>query len=300
MLQQTTVTTVLPYYDRFMTRFPNVKSLADASEEEVLSLWSGLGYYSRARNLHKAAKLLKNSKAFPHTLEALLQLPGIGRYTAGAIASIAFELRVPILDGNVMRVLSRLFLMDEDPKSGSGQKVFWQKAEDILPHKQLGDFNQALMELGATVCAPEKPICLFCPLQKDCRAFQEADPEKYPKILKKISYKKEEWSVAVIRRGNKLLMRQRKNESVMKGMWEFPMVLGNQENLQNSFPIILEKPLKPIAHSIMNRRLQMTPYLCALKEKALASSDYRWVSLEDFDTLPMSSMIKKMVKKNSF
>src|SRR5438105_5534112 len=168
MLQQTQVATVIPYFNRFMAAYPTLRDLAAANEQEVLRVWQGLGYYSRARHLLGTAKILvdeKNGK-IPATVEELLELPGIGRYTAGAIASLAFERRAPILDGNVSRVLCRLDLIRDESK-----EALWTRAEELLPKKRIGDFNSALMELGATVCTPRAPKCLMCPVQKHCAAL---------------------------------------------------------------------------------------------------------------------------------
>src|SRR6185436_5567502 len=165
MLQQTQVATVIPYFNRFMAAYPTLRDLAGANEQEILRLWQGLGYYSRARCLLGTAKILVDQKngEIPSTVEELLELPGIGRYTAGAIASLAFETRAPIVDGNVARVLSRLDLIREASKES-----LWTRAEEILPQKRIGDFNSALMELGATICTPRAPKCLLCRVQKHC------------------------------------------------------------------------------------------------------------------------------------
>ncbi len=168
MLQQTQVATVIPYYQRFLDQFPSIAELACADEHDVLRLWQGLGYYSRARNLHAAAKRIANELGgtFPDTVESLLELPGVGRYTAGAVASIAFDRRAPILDGNVVRVLCRIDKVEGDPREKNTQAGLWTRAEEILPAKRPGDFNSALMELGATICTPRNPRCLFCPVRK--------------------------------------------------------------------------------------------------------------------------------------
>ena len=184
MLQQTQVKTVLPYFDRFMDRFPDVRALAAASEQEVLGAWSGLGYYRRAKALHRAARTIVQERCgvLPETLEGWLALPGVGRYTAGAILSIAYGKRYPIVDGNVARVLSRLFVVRGDPRSGPSRKALWQKAEEVLPRRSVSDFNQGLMELGALVCTPREPKCLVCPLQVDCEAHRRGLQERLPEL----------------------------------------------------------------------------------------------------------------------
>ncbi len=172
MLQQTQVKTVVPYFEKFFDRFPDVRTLAGAGEQEVLAAWSGLGYYRRAKALHRGASLIVQERngLLPDTFEEWLTLPGIGRYTAGAIMSIAYGERYAILDGNVTRVLTRLFLIRGNPKQSKVNKRLWRKAEAILPRRSISEFNQALMELGALVCTTRNPRCLVCPLEQECKA----------------------------------------------------------------------------------------------------------------------------------
>jgi A/G-specific adenine glycosylase len=311
MLQQTTVATVIPYYEKFLKRFPTVKTLAEAPEEEVLKYWSGLGYYSRARNLQKAAKIIlsgpvasgafcrrdltavRKSPSHHPTVAELLQLPGIGRYTAGAIASIAFDQKAPIVDGNVIRVLSRIFKIGEDPKSSEGQKVFWKKAEEVLPEKHCGDFNQALMELGATICLPENPLCLVCPVSALCKGKKETG--KYPKAKKKTDYRDVLMTAAVIVKEEgkirKILMIQRPQKGLLKGMWEIPMVEGDLEALVKKWPLQIDSALPLVRHSVLNRRLKIRPVVARLQEPI--AENHRWItSVAD---LPTSSMNKKIL-----
>ena len=182
MLQQTTVVAVIPYFERFLGRFPTVADLAAADESEVLRLWEGLGYYSRARNLHRAAKVIveQYSGLFPTELDTLQSLPGVGRYTAGAIASFAFDQRAPIVEANTLRLYSRLIGYAGDPRSRDGQERLWAFAEDILPRKGAGRLNQALMELGATVCSPREPDCESCPVHAHCQAFRDGTQATIP------------------------------------------------------------------------------------------------------------------------
>ena len=182
MLQQTTVSTVIPYYGRFLKRFPDVAALAGADEDEVLRLWAGLGYYSRARNLHRAAQAVvsEHGGRLPGTLAGLRSLPGVGRYTAAAVASIAFGLPAELVDGNVIRVYARLFALRGDPKSPALQAKVWALAAEHLDHRRPGDWNQALMELGATVCSPVGPECGRCPLAEDCLARRRGLQDSIP------------------------------------------------------------------------------------------------------------------------
>jgi A/G-specific adenine glycosylase len=180
MLQQTRVEAVLPYYERFLGRFPNVDDLASAPIDEVLALWSGLGYYRRARQLHAAARRIADAREFPRTLDRLLELPGVGSYTAAAVASIAFGLAVPVLDGNVERVMARRLALAEDPKRGASRALLVAAAAALLDPSRPGDSNQALMELGATLCLPRQPRCELCPLRPGCAASGEGRPGLYP------------------------------------------------------------------------------------------------------------------------
>jgi A/G-specific adenine glycosylase len=183
MLQQTTVAAVVPYFERFLARFPTVGELADASEDEVLRQWEGLGYYSRARNIHKTAKLIVAERRgrFPDEVEQLIRLPGIGRYTAGAIASFAFDRPAPIVEANTLRLYCRLTGYAGDPRSAAGQRLLWEFAERVLPRRSPGRFNHALMELGATHCTPAEPDCPRCPVRSCCRAFAEGSQASIPR-----------------------------------------------------------------------------------------------------------------------
>src|SRR5436305_2815152 len=221
MLQQTRVETVLPFYNRFLERFPAVEDLAAAGIEEVLALWSGLGYYRRARQLHAAARRIAELGSFPATVEGLLALPGIGAYTAAAVASIAFGVAVPVMDGNVERVLSRCLALDEDPKSGSARRQLLAAAAGLLDPERPGDGNQALMELGATLCSPRRPKCLLCPLRSGCRAAREGDPELYPVARTKRQGERHRLVVAVVEEeGGVLLFRRPEDSVLLAGNWD--------------------------------------------------------------------------------
>jgi A/G-specific adenine glycosylase len=224
MLQQTQVDTVIPYYRKFLKTFPAVKPLAGADLSKVLKLWEGLGYYSRARNLHRASRVIaeKFHGSIPDNSKDLLSLPGIGRYTAGAILSIAHNKEAAILDGNVKRVLSRLFAVSGNPAEKETEEALWQISEALVPEKSPGDFNQALMDLGSMVCTPRDPQCVKCPLRDDCTGTASGDPERYPsrKIRKAIPHI--EAVAGVIMKDGKVLVRQRAAEGLLGGLWEFP------------------------------------------------------------------------------
>lgn len=224
MLQQTVVAAVIPYFEKFMSRFPDVQVLADSEESDVLQHWEGLGYYSRARNIHKAAKIIAGelNGEFPTQVEALQKLPGIGRYTAGAICSFAYDQPAPIVEANTLRLYARLIGLEEDPRSKSGQNQLWDFAELILPRKSPGAFNQAMMDLGSLVCTPQNPNCAGCPVSSGCEAFlkqrqhQIPLPKKRPEITPLTAA-----SIAVLSEG-KVMIRQRMQGELWAGLWDFP------------------------------------------------------------------------------
>src|SRR3954447_16114758 len=230
MLQQTRVETVLPFYNRFLERFPTVEDLARAEVEEVLALWSGLGYYRRARQLHAAAREIAAAGAFPSTLEGLLALPGIGAYTTAAVASIAFGVAAPVMDGNVERVLSRCLALDADPHASAGRRQLLAAAAELLDPLRPGDSNQALMELGATLCSPRNPKCLLCPLRSGCRAAAEGDPERYPVPKTKREPERHRLLVAVVEEASGVLLFRRPDDStLLAGTWELPWMTRERD-----------------------------------------------------------------------
>ncbi|MCL4693218.1 MAG: A/G-specific adenine glycosylase [Candidatus Hydrogenedentes bacterium] len=224
MLQQTRVDQGTPYFERFIAAFPTVQALAAAKDAQVLKLWEGLGYYSRARNLHRAAKIVAHEMdgAFPATAEAWRALPGVGRYTAGAIASIAFDEPVAVLDGNVIRVLSRIFDITESTDDTRTRDRLWEIAETLVPQKSPGDFNQAMMELGARVCTPRAPQCAECPVRLHCDALSKGVQEQRPVRKKKAATPHYEYVVGVIPKNGRYLLAKRPDNGLLGGMWEFP------------------------------------------------------------------------------
>jgi A/G-specific adenine glycosylase len=227
MLQQTRVAVVIPYWQRWMARFPTAGALAGAPLDDVLAVWSGLGYYGRARNLHRGARevVARYDGRLPDTAAELRTLPGIGRYTAGAIASIAFDRREALVDGNVARVLARVFAVEEDVKSAAGQKRLWQLAADLVPDEAPGDFNQGLMELGATVCAPAAPRCADCPLADPCRAHRDGRTGELPRMPERRRDADKPLLAAAaawVERGGKLLLARRVAGGLFGGLWELP------------------------------------------------------------------------------
>ncbi len=225
MLQQTQVTTVIPYYERWLLRFPTLAALAAAPEDEVLRHWQGLGYYSRARRLHQAARVVleRHGGHLPASEEQRRALPGVGAYTAGAVASIAFGQAVPVVDGNVVRVLTRLDALRGDPTRAPLSAELWRRARALLPQRAPGDFNQALMELGATVCTPRSPRCAACPLQSRCKALRLGLVERLPELPRRppVTHTREV-SLIVTRGARSLVERVPKAASRSAGLWSFP------------------------------------------------------------------------------
>jgi A/G-specific adenine glycosylase len=224
MPQHTQVKTVLPYFERWMKAFPSVRSLARASDHEVLRLWQGLGYYSRARNLKRAAAYLleRHGGRLPRTYEAILRVPGIGPYSAGAILSIAYGAKVPIADGNVLRVLGRVFAVPDPVSLPAVRERVRRLEEALLPARRPGEFNEALMELGALVCTPRNPACPGCPVRAHCRAFAGGAPEKFPVKTRRIPVQKVEACAVILEKEGKVLIRRRPVGRLMGGLWEFP------------------------------------------------------------------------------
>lgn len=302
MLQQTQVATVIPYYGRFLARFPDLAALAAASLTETLKAWEGLGYYARARNLHKAAAEItaQHGGQLPTTYAELRRLPGFGDYTAGAVASIAFGRAVPAVDGNARRVLARLFAIEEDIRRSGTMRRLRQLAAKLVDPDRPGDWNQALIELGALVCRPHTPQCPLCPLAELCRARLQGRehtlPHKSP--AKKLPHY--DVTAAVIRRGERMLIAQRPPEGMLGGLWEFPG--GKQEageslaqclrrEIREELGIEIEvgPPLTTIRHSYTHFKITLHAFYCRLlrgEPQPLEVADWRWVCLEELDAFP--------------
>jgi A/G-specific adenine glycosylase len=271
MLQQTQVATVVPYYERFMERFPTVEILATASLDDVLKLWEGLGYYARARHLHAAALrvISEFNGRIPDTMEELLSLPGIGRYTAGALLSIAGNQDVPAPDGNARRVLCRVFAIGEDVTRGPGQRRLWNLAESLLPRGRAGDFNQALMDLGATVCIPRAPFCGDCPLSNECQAHRLGQEVQFPIRRPRRPLPHYEVAAGIIwNGGGKFLIAQRLPEGLLGGLWEFPggkrepdetleECLQRELSEELAINVVVGSPLTVVQHTYTHFRITM-------------------------------------------
>ncbi|HYU34677.1 MAG TPA: A/G-specific adenine glycosylase [Thermoanaerobaculia bacterium] len=304
MLQQTRVEVVLPYYERFLARFPTIEELAAAGIDEVLALWSGLGYYRRARQLHAAARQVAASGGFPSTLDGWLALPGVGAYTAAAVASIAFGVAVPVLDGNVERVLSRWLALAADPRSSGARRELLAAAAGLLAAERPGDSNQALMELGATLCTPRRPKCLLCPLASGCRAAAAGDPEIYPAAKAKRESEKRRLVVAVAEREERVLLFRRPDDSsLLAGTWELPWVgedgdAAPEPALACRYGGIwrLGPRLAEVRHGITYRDLEIAVHRAEVAEAPFAAEAAGWFDAAGRKGLAVSSLVGKVLR----
>lgn len=305
MLQQTRVETVLGYYDRFLQRFPTIADLAAAPEDDVLKLWEGLGYYSRARNLHKGAQqvMADFGGTIPAEVDQLRRISGIGPYTAGAIASIAFDQPVPAVDGNVIRVVSRLTGIRENVGIPSVRRMLEAQAADLVPAQRPGDFNQAMMDLGATVCMPGTPACEKCPLHSLCDACAAGDAEDLPVLPRKNPPKVIDYAVCLIFSGDRVLMRQR-TETMLHGLWVFPMVEGTPTLRQlpaavkklTKFAVTDTQSAGEAKHVFTHQIWQMQLYTMHVSETADAPAGYRFVPVKEMNSLAIPTAVKAAVK----
>ncbi len=305
MLQQTRVETVIGYYQRFLERFPTVRALAEAPLDDVLKAWEGLGYYSRARNLHQGAKQIVADFGgeLPADVEALRKISGIGPYTAGAIASIAFGLRTPAVDGNVIRVVSRVRGIRENVGIPSVRRSIEEQTTVLIPADRPGDFNQALMDLGASICTPGTPDCLKCPLQSLCSACAEGDAEELPVLPRKNPPQVQHWAVCLVYAGDRILMRQR-TETLLNGLWVFPMIEGTFTSRQlpaaakrlTRFAVSDVQEMGEGRHVFTHRIWEMRIYAMQAPADASAPSGYRFVPLQEMKTLAIPTAMKAAVK----
>ena len=314
MLQQTRVETVIPYFKRWMGFFPDLVSLAKASQQEVLAAWEGLGYYSRARNLHRAAQIVVQEMGgeLPRDPQALSRLPGIGRYTAGAIASLAFGADAPALDGNIRRVLARVFNLTEPARSPAGERRLWELAAEHLPPERAGDYNQALMDLGATICTPRAPDCQGCPVSRFCQARALGVQEERPVMPQKPPIPHYVVTAAVICRDKQVLIAQRPPEGLLGGLWEFPggklqpgeelaACLQREISEELGVHIAVQQPVGVYRHAYTHFRVTLHAFHCGLVNGAqpqpLQANDLRWVALAELPTFPMGK-IDRMIARD--
>ena len=305
MLQQTRVETVTRYWGRFLERFPTVADLARAGEQEVLKAWEGLGYYRRARHLHQAAREVveRHHGVVPSDEEAFRALPGVGDYTAGAVLSIAFGRPLPAVDGNVIRVLCRIYNIEEDPTRPETAKRIRAIAASLVHRRRAGDWTQALMELGATVCLPREPRCLLCPVAAHCKGRAAGTAARLPARPKRKAPHRWEHACAVVRRGGKLLFVRRPEEGLLGGLWELPSGDMSGEPLEEAVPRILaqttglsgtyDRELGRVYHAFTHARLTLR--VCTVREARgrLSSARAAWCAPGDVARLPLSAVARK-------
>jgi A/G-specific adenine glycosylase len=313
MLQQTQVATVVPYFERFLDAFPTLADLAAADEQDVLRLWEGLGYYRRAHDLHRAARLLteRHDGCFPNDPEMLLDVPGMGRYTLGAVLSQAFDCRLPILEANSQRVLCRLFGQTDDPRRGPLRRWLWQVAELLLPARRVGEFNQALMELGALVCTPAAPQCSHCPLLDQCAAYRAGLQDQIPaRAVPPPTEDVQEVAVVVYRGGNVLLV-QRPAQGRWAGLWEFPHgPLHNGESHEDAairvahelvgLEVSLGPELLTVRHGVTRFRITLVGFEARHRRGRFRSAFYaqgRWLKPEQLRDYPVSVPQRRLAQE---
>lgn len=307
MLQQTQVATVLSYYTRFLERFPNVSALADAPADEVMGLWSGLGYYSRARNLHSCAQkvMSHHAGAFPANAKTLAELPGIGRSTAGAIAAFCFAERVPILDANVRRVLTRWLGFDKDLALAKNERLLWDLAETLLPSTDLQNamprYTQGLMDLGATVCLPRAPRCEQCPLHEGCIASSSGTASQYPVKKRKLNRRSESWFLVVVRNEQgQVWLQRRPDQGIWAGMHCVPVF--TDEDSRGAFvasvahgTVTTEKSLPPFLHVLTHRDLYLHPTVLSGSAVPRLRGDGDWFRPDQWHAVGLPAPIRKLL-----
>ncbi len=311
MLQQTRVDTVIPYYERFLERFPNVRALAEAELDDVMQEWAGLGYYSRARNLWRAANMVctRFEGRMPDEASILQELPGVGRYTAGAVASIAFDRCEPVVDGNVARVLSRLHALDLDVKSGPGSRWLWAEAGRVVAGPQPGELNQALMELGATLCTPTAPACDRCPVRAHCEAAERGDPESFPVLPKRRAARPARAVAALVLRRGRALAVRRPPHGLLGGLWELPSAeVASDAEAKRELAGLLQarvgleigspRPLGRVEHVFTHRRLTLDLFRADVlggRVRLDGFDAHRWMTPSALRDLPASRLTAKVL-----
>ncbi len=313
MLQQTQVATVLPYYHEFLKRFADLPKLAGADLQEILKAWEGLGYYARARNLHKAAGIVvdQHQGHIPQSWQDFRKLPGVGDYIAAAVLSIAFNQPYSVVDGNVKRVLSRLFVMNEPVNQSPAKKIFQQAAADLLDAQKPGSFNQALMELGAIVCKPRNPLCRTCPVQTWCLAYQDNRIFEFPRKLKKQPTPQYQVAVGVVFKKGRVLITRRKPEGLLGGLWEFP---GGKIKIREkaeaacireikeevNLAVKVDSHLCMVKHAYTHFKIQMEVFCCTYisgRVKLNGPVDHRWIRLNQLENFPLPKANHKFLSQ---
>jgi A/G-specific adenine glycosylase len=313
MLQQTQVDTVVPYYSKFLSRFEGIKDLARADLQDVLKIWEGLGYYARARNLHRAAGIVLNqcNGIVPNQREDFRRLPGVGDYIAAAVLSIAFEKPYPVVDGNVKRVLARLFLMEEPVNKSASLKAFQERSVILLDPQRPGIYNQAIMELGATVCKPQRPLCRTCPVKKMCRAHQSGRVSEYPRKVAGKPTPRYQISVGVVFKNGRVLITRRKLDGLLGGLWEFPggkIKTGEDAEAacireikeEVNLVIKVDSHLCRVKHAYTHFKILMDVFCCSFvsgRVRLNGPVDHRWINLRRIDEYPLPKANHKFIPK---
>lgn len=304
MLQQTQVTTVIPYFERFMQRFPDVQSLASAQQDDVLHLWTGLGYYARGRNLHKCAQTLveQHGGEFPRSVEQLSELPGIGRSTAGAIASISMGIEAPILDGNVKRVLTRFFAVEGWPGITQVQNELWDKATELTPSHSTRQYTQAMMDLGATLCTRSKPGCGLCPLAPQCEAHAQGRQKDFPYSKPKKEKPVKETVMLILRDPDgQILLRQRPQSGIWGGLYSFPEIARPEDTqgwlATHQADAAETEALESFRHTFSHYHLEITPVLVRLQQPltAVGEATEHWYNPEKPSEIGLAAPVKKLL-----
>ncbi|MFT7234827.1 MAG: A/G-specific adenine glycosylase [Methylophagaceae bacterium] len=307
MLQQTQVNTVIDYYTRFISHYADVAALASANLDDILALWTGLGYYARARNLHKTAQIIveQHQGIIPASLDDLIALPGIGRSTAGAIMALGYRQSHPILDGNVKRVLTRYAAISGWPGQKVIEQQLWQLAEQLLPKERIEHYIQAQMDLGATICTRSKPLCSLCPLTADCKGYQSGVPSQFPtpKPKKAVPLRQIHW-IVILSQSGLILLEQRPNSGIWGGLWSFPefkdlttLSLFYRQNFGGNREDIL--PQKPIRHIFTHYKLDIFPYLVHSSACSQSTTDFEglgWHTKHDALRLGLPAPVKAFLK----
>lgn len=317
MLQQTRVDQAIPYFERFIEHFPTVYDLAAANQQNVLKVWEGLGYYSRARNLHSAAKRIVDQfdGNVPDSWDEINELKGVGPYTASAVLSIAFQKKYAVVDGNVIRVLSRFYGIEDNVRSTKTKNSIQAHADNLIPDERPGDFNQAVMELGATVCTPSNPDCPDCPLQEGCVAYKTVKTDTIPYKSKKKKRPHHHIGVGIIKNpddnDDRVLIARRPDDAMLGGLWEFPG--GKQEpgeglqetvrrELHEELGVVvsIDKPFMKLDHAYSHFKITLHAYLCKLQKgtpKPQSSQEIRWISIEKLADVPFPKANRRLTEK---
>ncbi len=303
MLQQTQVVTVIPYFERFVASFPNIAALAAASEEQVLAHWSGLGYYARGRNLHKAAQLImaKHGGEFPRDFEQILELPGIGRSTAAAVCALAYHERRAILDGNVKRVLARYCGIAGWSGNKQVEEKLWQQAEALLPERDVATYTQALMDMGATVCTRSRPKCALCPVQADCVALQTERIAELPAPRPRKAVPEKQATFLLLMHGNDILLEKRPGSGIWGGLWCPPQLEDGLESdyVQRNGMVLSDRTELPVfTHTFTHFKLHITPVLLRMKQKPqrVQQAGSVWLDVEEALRAAIPTPVRKMLE----